>query len=502
MVNDEVLVEIRDLYTNFYTYQGVVKALDGINLEIKKGETFGLVGETGCGKSVTANSILRLIPSPPGKIERGSILFAMPAEKRRQMEELEKRLKELRGKLSDEQMKVIQQYFRERSRTKFGNGRKKSFSLLDADSKEYVKTYVELEKLRRPYDLLKIPEAQLRHIRGKYISMIFQEPMSSLNPVFTAGDQIAENILLHEKKEMAQAAVSTIDRHLRLLSTPKASKVRKEDGRYRCSKCKTEVDENTEICPNCTSGFYKDFLPGFKKILLKYYRNNCLRMSRNPDDIWLKFKSRIPLLNRYERVVKNEALSKAREMLKLVRIPDPDNVLKSYPHELSGGMQQRVTIAMALACKPRLLIADEPTTALDVTIQAQILKLMNDLQKEMGTSILLITHNLGVVAETCHRVGVMYAGTMAEIADVYEIFKEPLHPYTQGLMNSIPKLSEEVRRLEIIEGNVPNLIHPPPGCRFHPRCPYAMKLCKEKKPSLAEIRPGHYVACHLYSEGG
>lgn len=502
MANSEVLVEIRDLYTNFYTYQGVVKALDGINLEIKKGETFGLVGETGCGKSVTANSILRLVPSPPGKIERGSILFAMPEEKRQQMEELEKRLKELRGKLNDKQVKAIQEYFHNYNKSKFRNVRKKSLELLDAAAKEYVKTYVELEKLRRPYDLLKIPEAQLRHIRGKYISMIFQEPMSSLNPVFTAGDQIAENILLHEKKEMAQAAVSTIDRQLKLLSTPRASKVKTEDGRYQCSKCKTEIDENTEICPKCSSGFYRNSLPGLKKILLKYYRNNCLRMSRNPDDVWLRLKSRIPLVNRYEKIIRNEALLKAREMLKLVRIPDPDNVLKSYPHELSGGMQQRVTIAMALACKPQMLIADEPTTALDVTIQAQILKLMTDLQKEMGTSILLITHNLGVVAETCHRVGVMYAGTMAEIADVYEIFKEPLHPYTQGLMNSIPKLSEEVRRLEIIEGNVPNLIHPPPGCRFHPRCPYAVKLCREKKPELTEVRPGHFVACHLYSEGG
>jgi len=176
-------------------------------------------------------------------------------------------------------------------------------------------------------------------------------------------------------------------------------------------------------------------------------------------------------------------------------------VLTSYPHELSGGMQQRVTIAMALACKPRMLIADEPTTALDVTIQAQILNLMRELQEEMETSILLITHNLGVVAETCHRVGVMYAGNMAEIATVEEVFKEPLHPYTQGLMNSIPKLSGETARLEIIEGNVPNLVHPPSGCRFNPRCPFSMEVCRKVNPPLMEVSPGHFVSCHLYTEG-
>jgi len=200
------------------------------------------------------------------------------------------------------------------------------------------------------------------------------------------------------------------------------------------------------------------------------------------------------------RFAKEEAGARAERMLRLVRIPDPSNVMKSYPHELSGGMQQRVMIAMALACRPKLLIADEPTTALDVTVQAQILKLMRDLQLETGTSIMLITHNLGVVAETCDRVGVMYAGTMAEIASTMDIFKNPLHPYTQGLMHLIPNISVDIERLETIEGVVPNLMEPPPGCRFHPRCPYAMEACKRIKPIMREVRPGHFAACHLFEE--
>jgi oligopeptide/dipeptide ABC transporter ATP-binding protein len=223
-------------------------------------------------------------------------------------------------------------------------------------------------------------------------------------------------------------------------------------------------------------------------------------MQKDPDALVLRIVSRIPLLRRYEKLMKNEALKHAKKMLELVRIPDPDNIVSSFPYELSGGMQQRVMIAMALACKPQLLIADEPTTALDVTIQAQILKIIKELQKETGTSVLLITHNLGIVAETCNRVGVMYAGVMAEIGPVHSIFKEPLHPYTQGLMNSLPRLLSGVSRLETIPGNVPNLIHPPSGCRFHPRCPYAMVVCREKKPPILEIKPGHSTACHLYTE--
>lgn len=430
--NKEVLLEIENLYTNFYTYQGVVKALDGINFTIKKGETFGLVGETGCGKSVTANCILRLIPSPPGKIEKGNIFFMMPPEVR------EKRLNLL------EKISKIQSAGNE-------NGQKK----------ELEEARKELEKIRREYDLLAKNMVYMQKIRGKYISMIFQEPMSALNPVFTAGEQIAENILLHEKDDLVKAVLNNIE-------------------------------NNAHV--NTKSG-----LKGVMHLVMPYYKWVYKMMAMRKNAVAPRILARIPILRRYQKLVKQEALRRAEEMLKIVRIPDPQNVARSYPHELSGGMQQRVTIAMALACKPRLLIADEPTTALDVTIQAQILKLMKDLQRETGTSILLITHNLGVVAETCDRVGVMYAGVMAEIGDVRSIFKEPLHPYTQGLMNSIPKLTTENIRLDIIPGNVPNLIHPPSGCRFHPRCQFAMDVCRKEKPPMIEVRPEHFVACHLYT---
>ncbi len=269
-------------------------------------------------------------------------------------------------------------------------------------------------------------------------------------------------------------------------------------GEFRCSSCATIVPMGSTECSYCGGSFDHRPLRPLSLVKLTYLRQFYVRMQKDPEDILLRISSRIPILRRYEKLITQEALDKAEEMLRLVRIPDPGNVLRSYPYELSGGMQQRVTIAMALANRPRLLIADEPTTALDVTIQAQILKLMTDLQEQTGTSILLITHNLGVVAETCHRVGVMYAGVMAEIGSVTDVFKEPLHPYTQGLMKSIPTLSARVERLEVIEGSVPNLIRPPSGCRFNPRCPYAMDICRAEKPPIVEFKAGHNVSCHLY----
>ncbi len=320
----DVLLSIKNLKTNFYTYAGVVKALDGIDLDIYRGETLGLVGETGSGKSVTALSIIRLIQWPPGKIDEGSIVF---------------------------------------------------------DGK----------------DILKIPEKEMRQIRGNRISIIFQEPMASFNPVYTIGDQIAEVFVLHQKMD------------------------------------------------------------------------------------------------------KKTAFARSVEMLKFTGIPAPERVAKSHPHELSGGMLQRAMIAMSLACKPQLLIADEPTTALDVTIQAQILELMKDLKAKTGSSILMITHDLGVVADICDRIGVMYAGNIVELSDTRLIFNNPLHPYTKGLISSIPKMSTETgKRLEIIQGNVPNLIYPPAGCRFHTRCGRAMDVCRKEKPPLCEVEAGHTVACHLY----
>jgi oligopeptide/dipeptide ABC transporter ATP-binding protein len=321
----EKLVDIRNLKTYFYTEDGVVPAVDGVDLYVKRGETLGVVGESGCGKSVTSLSVMRLIASPPGKIVDGEILF-------------------------------------------------------------------------EGEDLVKKSEAEMRKIRGNDISMIFQEPMTSLNPVYTIGDQIGEAIVLHQG------------------------------------------------------------------------------------------------------LSKKEALDKAVEMLRLVGIPLPERRVHEYPHQLSGGMRQRVMIAMALSCNPKLLIADEPTTALDVTIQAQILELMKKLKKELGMAIMLITHDLGVVAEMCERVVVMYGGKVVEEGDAVSIFKSPLHPYTEGLLQSIPRMDEDVDRLHVIEGVVPNPLHLPEGCRFHPRCPYAIEKCKASQPPLEQVAPGRYVACFLSAD--
>ncbi len=339
----ELILDVRGLKTYFYTYEGVVKALEGVDLQIHKGETVGLVGETGCGKSVTALSILRLLP-PAGKILDGSIVF---------------------------------------------NGE----------------------------DLLKKSEAELRQIRGDKISMIFQEPMTALNPVFTVKDQIAEVLLLHKA-------------------------VRVDEKKYR---------------------------QPFKHFKIK-------------------------------KALKKEAEKRVVEILKMVRIPDPEKVVNQYPHELSGGMKQRAMIAMMLACSPDILIADEPTTALDVTVQAQILKLIKDLQNETGAAVLLITHNLGVVAEVCNNIGVMYAGYVVEFSDAWSVFKNPRHPYTIGLMGAIPNIAEDKEYLAVIPGNVPNLIHPPSGCRFHPRCRYATEICKKEVPELKDIAQNHKVACHHWEE--
>jgi len=320
-----VLLRIEGLQTHFFTEAGTVRAVDGVSLMVRKGETLGVVGESGCGKSVTALSILRLIPTPPGKIVGGNIYL---------------------------------------------EGR----------------------------DLLKLPEGEMRKVRGASISMIFQEPMTSLNPVFTVGDQIAEGIRLHQ------------------------------------------------------------------------------------------------------RLSKRESWNKAIEMLRIVRMPDPERRVKEYPHQMSGGMRQRVMIAMALSCNPHLLIADEPTTALDVTIQAQILELLNELKAELGMAVMLITHDLGVVWDTAARVAVMYAGRLVEEAPVMELFTSPKHPYTQGLLNSIPRLEKTERRarLQAIPGMVPDLLDLPKGCKFQARCSKIFEPCSGEEPPLKEIAPNHRVRCYLY----
>jgi peptide/nickel transport system ATP-binding protein/oligopeptide transport system ATP-binding protein len=319
------LLKVKDLKTYFYTDDGVVKAVDGVDFDVESGKTIGIVGESGCGKSITAMSILRLIPSPPGKIVNGRITF---------------------------------------------NGE----------------------------DLLEVSENKIRDIRGNDISMIFQEPMTSLNPVFTVGFQISEVLMLHQ------------------------------------------------------------------------------------------------------HMTEEEARKRTIEMIKIVGIPRAEKIVDEYPHQLSGGMRQRVMIAMALACQPKLLIADEPTTALDVTIQAQILELMNDLKSRLNTSIMLITHDLGVIAEMADHVIVMYAGKVVEDAPVYELFDNPKHPYTIGLMTSIPSLIEEGKRLENIKGSVPNPLYLPRGCYFNPRCKWATDECKKSQPALRELSSNHKVSCFRAEE--
>ena len=319
------LLKIKNLKTYFFTHEGTAKAVDGINLTINQGETLGLVGESGCGKSVTALSIMRLIPDPPGKIVDGEINI---------------------------------------------NGK----------------------------NLLRISIKEMRKIRGKTISMIFQEPMTSLDPVFTIGHEIMETVRLH----------------------------------------------NT--------------------------------------------------------FSKKEAKNRTIEILKIVGIPDPEKRINNYPHELSGGMRQRAMIAMALSCSPALLIADEPTTALDVTIQAQILRLIDELKAKFNASVLLITHDLGVIAEMCDNVAVMYCGRIVEYTDIYTIFRNPLHPYTCGLNKSIPRLDVATRRLDTIKGVVPDLCDMPSGCCFRTRCKFCFEKCFRVDPGLKNVEDNHFVKCHLYEE--
>ena len=320
------LLSVKDLEVTFTTDDGVVRAVNGLSFDIEPGKTLGIVGESGSGKSVTALSIMRLISMPPGRIERGEIIF---------------------------------------------NGQ----------------------------DLLKLGEAQMRNIRGNKIAMIFQDPMTSLNPVLTVGDQIMETIMLHQHKS------------------------------------------------------------------------------------------------------RRAAYARAVEMLELVRIPEPEKRIGAYPHQFSGGMRQRVMIAMALSCDPELLIADEPTTALDVTIQAQILDLMSDLQKRLNSAIILITHDLGVVAEVCEKVLVMYAGQMMEYGTADQIYSDTKHPYTIGLLESLPRLDlGGQRRLVPIEGQPPNLLRLPPGCPFAPRCPYALPDHAIVPLPLIDFGNGHVARCTLYNE--
>jgi peptide/nickel transport system ATP-binding protein len=375
-MDPNLILDVRGLKTNFYTYEGVVKALDGVTFELKRGDTLALVGETGCGKSVTAKSIMRLVDAP-GRIEEGEILF---------MNE-------------------------------------------DADGNRF------------PIDLLKLSEAEMRMIRGGDISIVFQDPATYPNPVFKVGDQIAEVIALHQdlSLDILQEKISSMEEALKNADDRTAEEI---------SDRLSELREQLSDPPRPTSA-----------------------------------------------EIRKASMRKAIEMLNMVRMPSAAEIANQYPHELSGGMRQRALIAMSLSCNPKILIADEATTALDVTVQAQVLKLLNDLKAGLDASIIIITHDLGVVAETCTMVAVMYAGVVVEYTDTDELFSDPIHPYTEGLLQAIPKLTEKVEKLRQISGTVPNLIDPPTGCRFHPRCEFATEQCKNERPPREEMKPGHWVEC-------
>jgi peptide/nickel transport system ATP-binding protein len=377
------LIETIDLVTNFYTYEGVVKALNKVSFTIDHGMTFGLVGESGCGKSVAVRSIMRIIQEP-GKVEGGKIFFYPDAA---------------------------------------------------GDS--------------QAIDLLQQSESYMRSLRGDGISMIFQEPGAALNPIMSIGHQVSESFLFHRKAEM-------------------------------CSKISDDL--NAADCR---------IIYPLKWALQLIYRI----AGQNPDGWLLKVIGRIPILKRWDRRLRREALRRSIEIIEKLGIADAAQIVKQYPHNLSGGMKQRIVIAMALACNPILLIADEATSNLDVTIQAQILELLKQLKQKEISTVLLITHDLGIVAETCDRVGVMYAGNLCEVADVKDLFRSPKHPYTQALLNAVPRLAQE-GALQSIEGSVPNLVTPPSGCRFHPRCLHAMAVCREKFPEMIEIQKNHQVACY------
>ncbi|RKX77449.1 MAG: dipeptide/oligopeptide/nickel ABC transporter ATP-binding protein [Spirochaetes bacterium] len=426
----EKLIETEDLYTNFFTFEGVVRALNGVSVVVNQGETYGLVGESGCGKSVTVRSMMRIVQEP-GKIVGGKILLFLSSEDR-----------------------------------------------------------------QKGIDIIKRSEAFMESIRGDDISMIFQEASTSLNPVLSIRDQVGESFLLHRRGELLEETLKQLADELKSNGFPLAMAwkgfqrwlFRRElESLRRYEKHVKEIDRELYELEEKT-----DPRSTRRKSSLNARRD---RLSEH--DFLVSAVKKSPFLERYYKKIHKIVENKIIELLKSLGVPNPANVLKSYPHELSGGMQQRIVIAIALACNPTLLIADEPTSNLDVTIQAQIIELIKMLKENIITSVLFITHDLGLVAEVCERVTVMYAGDTCETTSVKELFKNPLHPYTKGLLSSVPRI-EQVEKLHTIPGTVPNLINPPAGCRFHPRCPSAMKICAERKPPMVEYKEGHTVSCHLY----
>ena len=431
----ETLIRTEELYTNFYTFEGVVRALNGVSLVVNQGETYGLVGESGCGKSVTVRSMMQIVQTP-GRIVGGKIILFFNREDR-----------------------------------------------------------------QRGIDILTRSDAYMQSIRGNDISMIFQEASTSLNPVLSIGDQVGESFYFHRLAEMLEATIEELEEELgsSRFFLNKAWKglmlalYRFELGfqrKYRSSVSKTD-NQLVELEGKTDSTNLQE------KAHLNRKRDRMRKQS-----ILISLVQRVPILKRYRKRLQNSVRRNVIEILTSLGVPNPTNLVDRYPHELSGGMQQRIVIAIALACHPILLIADEPTSNLDVTIQAQIVELIKTLKKTKISSVLFITHDLGLVAEICDRITVMYAGDTCETAKVKEIFRNPLHPYTQALLNSVPKL-EQTGKLETIPGVVPNLIHPPSGCRFHPRCPHAMDICTDERPPVTAHSENHTVSCHLFSsEGG
>ena len=503
---DEVVLDIRNLRTYFFTYDGVVKALDGVTFNVRRGETVGLVGETGCGKSVTAFSVTRLIADPPGRIMDGTIRF-------------------------------------------------KGANLLWGIEKEARYRPIPKTnrvKVRRRYRFIRQAQERMTAVRGGGISMIFQEPTSALNPIFSVSDQISEALLLHRGIEITDRLLAA-HRKLRAPGTAAeletafrtAIKAARENSADSLREGVRAIGDLLGLPSLSTQAYYilrpswanpESRLPELRAMvrrlrLTALQRSHLTRQRRllelqgvlkqlyltemregrvHPRERRVVHSRRLPLrlasipsriwgISRHvARPLKDETFWLTVGLLEGVSIANPAVVARGFPHELSGGMLQRVMIAMALSSEPELLMADEPTTALDVTIQAQILDLMRGLKQRVGTAILLITHDLGVIAEVADRVCVMYAGNVVENGPVHEIFARPLHPYTQGLLHSIPRLDDPSKKLESIPGSVPNLIYPPTGCRFHPRCPYAMPVCKEARPPMTVEGDQHTVACYLY----
>jgi oligopeptide/dipeptide ABC transporter ATP-binding protein len=497
---DDIVLSVEGLKTYFHTYEGVVKAIEGIDVRVRKGETLGLVGETGCGKSVTALSVMGLIPMPPGKIEAGRIFLTEPREVTSLRRDYDGRFDDLSPELRKKEVTALE----------------KELAALGKEGSEEERKEIKhrLAALTYSYDLLTLSRSDLNAVRGNKMSMIFQEPMTALNPVYTVGDQIGETIELHQMDMLVDDVLDQLllekkafeDRGVaKRLETARTTRL--SDGRKGrsvkvvCSLCGAPARDDWGACTSCGGAFSRS-APRFVRRLFfgvadRYYKG----MKANRYNAWAYLVRSNSVTRRFERRLGLAKTIRSEQALREVKIAEPSRIVNSYPFELSGGMRQRAMIAMMMSCRPDLLIADEPTTALDVTVEAQILSLMKELQRARGTSILLITHDLGIIAEICQRVAIMYAGYIVELAETAEVFERPMHPYTNALLRSVPKigqshLAERKKPLYVIPGSVPNLLRPPAGCRFHPRCERAMEICRTEAPLAKELAPGHLVSCH------